>query len=220
MDKPNAEEPLTFDVEMPNGKALSPTGRRTAARIVETACEILRTEGYERFSMQGIAKRMGRRLSNVQYYFKTREDLIRAVIQHIEQGYLRRYAAVLEAAPDTAEGRFRAALEFNFEDVGDPDTRHLFIQLWPLLSTADNYSGELMQRLYLTQFQALGERIRELAPEANADEVRIRAELIAALIEGLLVTAPANVDTPTHRRRLGESVLQTAYAIATGDRIK
>jgi len=166
--------------------------------------------------MQGIAKRLGRRLSNVQYYFRTREDLIRAVIRRIEVTYTLRYTEVLSGAEDSPEGRFRALLEFNFEDIGDIDTRHFFIQLWPLLSTADNYTGELMQRLYMTQMKHLSRRIEELVPGINAEEARVRAEIIAALIEGLMVTAPANVDTPEHRQRLRDSVVSAAFTIARG----
>ena len=200
--------------QIPIGKALSRTGRETATRILETACDILRMEGYERFSLQGIAKRLGRRLSNVQYYFRTREDLIRAVISKVEQTYDRRYAHVLEQAEDSPEGRFRAVMEFNFEDSGNTDTRHFFIQLWPLLSTADNYSGELMRCLYISQLQKLAERIEELTPGICKDEALIRAEMIAAMIEGLMVTAPASVDIPAHNQRLREGLIKTAFAIA------
>ena len=215
MNNPEPAEPVDLKGVLPTDKKLSPTGRKTAADIVEAACEILRAENYESFSMQGIARRMGRRLSNIQYYFKGRDDLIRAVIHHIKQVYDRRYAAVLARAEDSPAGRFRAVIEFNFEDIGDNDTRHFFIQLWPLLSTADNYSGELMQRLYVPQLQHLAERIRELVPTLTPAEAMIRADIIAALFEGMMVTSPASVDTREHRQRLKESVVRTAFAIAT-----
>lgn len=196
------------------GKPLSRTGKETVARILDTACEILRTEGYERFSMQGIAKRLGRRLSNIQYYFKTRDDLIRAVIQRVEQTYDRHYEQTLAQAGDSPEGRFRAVIEFNFFDSGNTDTRHFFIQLWPLLSTADNYSGELMRRLYISQLQQFAERIQELTPGLDMDEALIRAEMIAAMFEGLMVTAPASMHIPDHGQRLRERLVETAFAIA------
>lgn len=198
------------------GPARNRSGRRTAARIVTTACDILRTEGYERLSMQGIARRLGIRLSNVQYYFKSRDELIRAVMDHVQQSYERRYREVLERAGDDAEARFRAALDFNFQDIGDDDTRHFFIQLWPLLSTADNYSGMLMQQLYESQLVHLENLILGLEPGLRHEEARIRAEIIAALIEGLIVTAPANVDNPEHRGYLRDSMVKTAFAIARG----
>ena len=215
MDQKIREEAAPYS-PIPRGRTLSRTGKETASRILETAFEILRTEGYERFSLQGIAKRLGRRLSNVQYYFRTREDLIRAVIQRVEQIYDRRYEEMLKQAENSPEGRFRAAIEFNFDDSGNIDTRHFFIQLWPLLSTADNYSGELMRRLYISQLQQLAERIKELDPGIYENEALIRAEMIAAMFEGLMVTAPASTDIPNHNERLGKSIVQTALAIARG----
>lgn len=215
MDQKTKEEVAPYN-PIPRGRTLSRTGKETAARILDTAFDILRMEGYERFSLQGIAKRLGRRLSNVQYYFRTREDLIRAVIQKVEQTYDRRYEEVLKQAGNSPEERFRAVIEFNFNDSGNIDTRHFFIQLWPLLSTADNYSGELMRRLYISQLQQLAERIKELDPGIYENEALIRAEMIAAMFEGLMVTAPASTDIPNHNERLGESIVQTAIAIARG----
>lgn len=215
MERKTVQE-FDFEELIQTGKQLSRAGRATAFRIVEAACEILRTEDYGQFSMQGIARRLDMRLSNIQYYFKSRRELVKAVMSYIQQAYVRRYRELLERAGDSPDNRFKALLEFNFEDVGDNDTRHFFIQLWPLLSTADNYSGELMQQLYEIQLQYLGDCIREMAPDISADEARIRAEIIAAMFEGFMVTTPASVDTARHRSKLKEGVIRTAFAIARG----
>lgn len=214
----NRETVHEFDLEeqIQTGKRLSRAGRATILRILDAACEILRTEGYEQFSMQGIARRLDIRLSNVQYYFKSRQELIKAVMNYVQQSYCRRYRELLEQAEDSAESRFRALLEFNFEDIGDNDTRHFFIQIWPLLSTADNYTGELMQQLYETQLQYLSDHIQEMVPAVSAEEARIRAEIIAAMFEGFMVTAPASVDTAAHRQKLKDGVIRTAFTIARG----
>ncbi len=198
------------------GTARNKTGRRTAVKIIEAACDILRTDGYERFSMQGIARRLGIRLSNVQYYFATRNDLIKAVMNYTGQMYMNRYREILDQAPDNAEDRFRAIVDFNFKDIGDNNTRHFFIQLWPLISSADNYSGELLRQFYSVQLEYLAERIEELAPGIDPSEARIRAETIAAMVEGFMVTAPASVDTTAHRNQLRQKVIDVAFAIARG----
>ena len=57
MDQKIREEAAPYS-PIPRGRTLSRTGKETASRILETAFEILRTEGYERFSLQGIAKRL------------------------------------------------------------------------------------------------------------------------------------------------------------------
>ncbi|MEX2524356.1 MAG: TetR/AcrR family transcriptional regulator [Gammaproteobacteria bacterium] len=215
MERKTVQE-FDFEGLIQTGKRLSRAGRATVLRILEAAFEILRTEGYEHFSMQAIGRRLDMRLSNVQYYFKSRGDLIRALMCYVQQSYIRRYRELLHQAGDSPEGRFRALLEFNFEDIGDDDTRHFFIQLWPLLSSTDDYTGELMQQLYETQLQYLSERIHEMVPDISLDEARIRAEIIAAMFEGFMVTAPASVDTEKHRRTLKEAVIRTAFSIARG----
>lgn len=192
-------------------------GRATAVRIVEAAYEILRTGNYENLTMQGVAYRLGIRLSNVQYYFRTRSELIKAIMEYVGNLYDQRYQEILARAGESPAERFRAAVEFNFTDIGDPDTRHFFIQLWPLLSTADNYSGELMQRLYEPQLKQLTVMIMELTPQTTRTEARLRAELIAAIFEGLMVTSPASVDTAAHRKRLKAALINTAFSIAIGN---
>ena len=57
----------------------SARGNDTAARIVLAARELLMNEGYAQFSMRNVAARAGLHLANVQYYYKTREDLVRAL---------------------------------------------------------------------------------------------------------------------------------------------
>jgi AcrR family transcriptional regulator len=197
-------------------KARSKAGRKTATKIIKLAYKILQTESYEVLTMQGIAKRLGIRLSNVQYYFQSKSELIIALLSYNTQLYEARWNEYLSRVDDSPEEQFRAFLEFNFEDIKSTTTRHFFIQLWPLLSIADNYSGELLRGMYAPQLDKLVEKIKDISPAATKAEVRVRAEIIAAMIEGFIVTAPAGVNTRSHQNRLKKTMINTAFDIARG----
>ena len=72
-----------MQVKRSRGTASRRANNETAGRIVLAARELLMDEGYAQFSMRNVAARAGVHLANVQYYFKTREDLVVARIRKI-----------------------------------------------------------------------------------------------------------------------------------------
>jgi AcrR family transcriptional regulator len=198
-----------------NTKKLGRTGKKTYLKIVQCAYEILSTESYEQLSMQGIAKRLGIRLSNVQYYFSTRADLITALLEHNNQLYFEQWQKVFKSLDDNPEQHFLAFVKFNLMDTKRETTRHFFIQLWPLLSTADDYSGRLLKEMYEPQMLKMTELISGLSTELSGSEARIRAELIASMLEGFMVTTPAATGSQRKDRLRDELTIATALHIAS-----
>lgn len=184
-------------------------------RIIQCAYDILRTECYEQLTMQGIAKRLGIRLSNVQYYFNSRTELITALLEYNAQLYLEQWDRIFASSDDTPEERFNAYVEFNLLDTKRETTRHFFIQLWPLLSTADKYTGRLLKAMYEPQMVRLTELIADLSPEISRSEARVRAELIASMLEGFMVTTPSAMGSRRKDERRDALTMETAYRIAT-----
>ena len=90
------------------------TGRRagndTAARIVLAARELLMTEGYAQFSMRNVAARAGLHLANVQYYYKTREALVKALLDDTGERYRSSYEELRARGPTDREARFKAVV--------------------------------------------------------------------------------------------------------------
>lgn len=196
-------------------KKRSRAGAKTYSKIVECAYEILGTESYEQLTMQGIAKRLGIRLSNVQYYFSSRADLIAALLDHNNQLYFEQWETIFNSLEDDPEQLFRAFVTFNLTDTKRESTRHFFIQLWPLLSTADDYSGSLLKEMYEPQMSRLMELIINLSPGLSETEARIRAELIASMLEGFMVTTPAAMGSKQKDKRRDELTMEAALHIAT-----
>lgn len=197
-----------------SGTARRDIGKATAVKLVKTAHELLMEGGYEDFSMRNIAKAAGVRLANLQYYFPKKEDLIRALMYYVGELYEKNYEECLGKVDDSPLARFKAAIAFNMDDIFCIKTRHFFIQFWPLIAIVDNYSGELLSEFYAPQLHQFEELIRELDPDADDNEIMRRAEMIIALIDGLMVVAnPPKKSEQTAFRR---SLQQQALAIAKG----
>ena len=197
-----------------NGSVASTrVGTETAKRVIETARNVLMDKGYAQFSMRNVAAAAGMHLNNVQYYFRTRDDLIRALMRDIEARYGAAYEQCLAAASPDRLARFKAVLKFNLEDTGKAETRRLFIQLWALLDRLHGESGRMLDQFYEMDLAVLCQQISELDPRCPAKEVRRRAALLAAMIEGLIVVRGAHSPSAAEAKRL------TARAQALGAHI-
>jgi AcrR family transcriptional regulator len=197
----------------------APTRRapnETAARIVLAARELVLTEGYTQFSMRNVAARAGVHLANVQYYFKTREDLVRALLEDTGARYRASYDDLRASAPADPVGRFRAILDFNLQDIAAWETRRFQIQLWALLAEIDGQASTLMNTLYGIDIEQLSEFVAEMVPEAQPAEVRRRASLIAAMIEGMVVVRTAHSRNPQELKRLMNRAQVVAMQLALG----
>jgi len=191
-------------------------GNDTAARIVLAARELLMTQGYAQFSMRNVAARAGLHLANVQYYYKTREALVKALLDDTGERYRSSYEELRARGPTDREARFKAVVEFNLKDIATSETRRYFIQLWALLTEIDGRAGHLMNDLYAIDIQQLSDCIADLVPDTDAAEVRRRASILAAMIEGMVVVRGAHSRNPAELKKLMARAQGTAMQIALG----
>lgn len=187
-----------------------------AERILKSAHALLAKGGPAQFSMRNVAQHAGLHLANVQYYFPTRDELIAALLHDIGRRYREAYERCLsEASPDLF-ARFQAILEFNLHDIGKRSTRHYFLQLWALLDSLDGGSSRRLNELYAIDLAQLSERIAEIDPGASGAEVRRRATLLAAMIEGLMLVQGAHSADPEEQKQLMKRARELGFAIASG----
>ncbi|TNY34717.1 TetR/AcrR family transcriptional regulator [Thermomonospora catenispora] len=75
---------------------------RTRALIVETALRLFRERGYEATTMRAIAKEAGVSVGNAYYYFGSKEELIQAYYDELQEEHQAACRAVLESERDFA----------------------------------------------------------------------------------------------------------------------
>lgn len=196
------------------GRARS--GRDTAQRILESARELLMRAGDTQFSMRNVAAQAGLHLANVQYYYPTYAALMRAILADTGARYRAAYERLRALHCGDRLQHFRAVVDFNLRDIADPRTRRFFIQLWALLNTLDGETGSLHNELYEIDIAQLGECIAGLAPKTSAAEVRRRATLLAAMIEGLVLVRGAHSRNARELKQLMARARALGMQIALG----
>ncbi len=199
------------------GTATRRAGRETASRIVRAAQKLLCQTEYSAFTMRAVAVHAGVSLANLQYYFPNRTDLVQAVFEDIGKRYAVSYEAMVAGRSLEPREHFGAVLRWNLEDILRRETRQLFIRLWELVGSIDKFSGRLLGAMYLIDIEQLAECIRAMHPDEKAGELRLRATLVAAMIEGLMVVQGDPSDNKAGARRLMQRALKQGFAIADGD---
>ncbi len=186
------------------------------ARILEVTREILTNPEAGELSMRNVASRAGLHLANVQYYFKTRDDLVHALIKDTGEQYQQAYEELLTHTADDPVERFRAIVRFNLEDGFKAETRALFIEFWALMNELDEHSGRLLGELYAINIRQLGEALSAVYPLEPPEEISRRTTLIAALTEGLMVVRGAHSTRTLEGKKLIDRAFETAMTIAQG----
>jgi len=97
---------------------LSPKAEQTRQAIVDAAMRLFRSGGYEKTTMRAIAGEAGVSLGNAYYYFASKEHLIQAYYDRMQESHTEAVAAVLAAEPSFAP-RLRKVL-LAWVDVAAP----------------------------------------------------------------------------------------------------
>ena len=162
-------------------KTLTTKGLSTRNRILQAARKQLVEGGYESFVMRELAGSLGIKLGNLQYYFKTREQLILQVIE-------------TEAAKDVLtfeqhkqEGK--PANEAFRSIVQDLVTRWrgnsgVISSTLVTLALHNKPFKQLYRSIYAKFYSALEGPLLEMNPGLSDDETALRVRLITALIDG------------------------------------
>jgi len=155
-------------------------GEETRARIITAAMRLFGEKGYEGASTRDIAAAAGVNAPALQYYFDSKEGVLRACIEYIaERAWLSLSEAVIEAERLIAEG---AGDEMLIEAYCDIQTRASEFKF----KAADQDDW----RLFMARLQAGLDP--DIGFEAVFKRISMRAFGVAASIVGRLLDRPAD----------------------------
>lgn len=180
-----------------SARGASRKGQERSEAILDAAEGLLVEAGHAALTLRGVAQRAGIRLGNLQYYFTTREELVRALLARV----LERATARVEARMGTAGAPAEAldeAVETLLEEQRDPTSYRLVYDLWALAAREPAIAVEL-QAFYARYTDAVAELLRKVAPELSRAEARARGELLVALLEGLSLFRSGTVGAPDRK---------------------
>lgn len=173
--------------------------------VLLAARRVLVEEGYTQFSLRNVAAEAGMHLSNLQYYFPTRDALIKALLIHVQTGYMRKYAEKFASLPPDPLPRFATMVDYLIEDIHSAETRHFFVQLWALLDSSDR-KAKMLRALYAQHVGNLARYIGEINPTLSRRELQQQAAMIAAMIDGMMLM----LDVAELHTRSGDEAISMA----------
>lgn len=183
---PRIRTALALKKRPPATETRSRKGLDREEAVLLAARRVLIEEGYTQFSLRNVAAEADMHLSNLQYYFPTRDALIKALLKHVQTGYMRKYAEKFASLPPDPLPRFVAMVDCLIEDIHSAETRRFFVQLWALLESSDR-QAKMLNALYSQHVDNLASYIGEINPTLPRRVLQQRAAMIAAMIDGMML---------------------------------
>ncbi|HEY8350947.1 MAG TPA: TetR/AcrR family transcriptional regulator [Sphingomonadales bacterium] len=175
------------------GTAVHEKGKRRVQEILQVATEVLAYEGYSNFTMRGIADRLGIKLRNVQYYFKTKENLFQAVIDQRLKRDIETAQQVVNREGLTDEERFLAFVDLSLEENTTPFFRGLQFELWAL-ANHDAFAAQCRDRMTMAYSNFIYELIKPLTA-GQSDKVRKeKSVILLAMLQGFPLIEGSDVN--------------------------
>lgn len=179
---------LVTDLIVPERDGGYLKGQETRELILRTALSILIEEGYPAMSMRRVAARCGMKFGNLTYHYRSREDLVRELLEAVIRAYEVEFNAIAHQAGAGPEDRLRQVCLFILEDICTKKTTHLFPEIWAL-SNHEPFVFDLMHALYARARAPIRAIIDEMRPDLPIPTREDVALFISASMEGMTVFA-------------------------------
>ncbi len=170
------------------GTAIQQKGLARLLVILEAAREVFTEQGYSDLTMRKVAGKAGISIGNLNYYYRTKEDLLRDLLEYVINPYLEEFYRAIEAAGKSPEKQLRAVLKFWIEDLATPETTVFFPECWAL-ANHNPFVSELVDDVYAKARQPLNELIPQINPTLTQKESEHIALYMCAAMEGLTIFA-------------------------------
>jgi len=158
-------------------------GHETREVILRTALAILIEEGWQAMSMRRVATECGMKFGNLTYHYRTREDLVRELLDAVIAGYEREFDAIVDRPELTAQDRLIRYCTLVLDDIPSKTTTRFFPDLWAL-SNHDQFVHDRMHELYARARAPLDDIIAAMRPDLPPETRESLALFISFAMEG------------------------------------
>ncbi len=202
-------------IVVPSSESSSPDRRNVRERLLAAAVKLVQTQSLQRLSQARVAAAAGLRQSHLTYYFPTRKDLIKAIVQTIHADMTESFDITVFTKEKTTASTDRIR-EFFAERIREPLMARLMLAL---MTAADE---DPLLRQWLADFNNdLIERLRniflKLGLHPSDDELALlHASFIGAATLGAQCGTEVSADHAARLARLAfDRLIQAASPQAT-----
>lgn len=169
------------------GNNVGTKAKQKRTHILDAARDVLTQDGYNKFTLRAVACRAGVHLKTLQYYFDTKGRLLSEALNHLLENYFASYIQLYRRLGNLSSAdALTVTIEFLLEDMTDEKTGKLFFELWAL-AARDPEAEQALDGLYVRHRRHLELLISRVNPRLRPETVSLRATIIAAQIEGLMI---------------------------------
>ncbi len=165
-------------------------GDNNRQRIIEAADQLFYTRGYNQTSFRDISDMTGIPRGNFYYYFKTKDEILNAVIDHRLTG-IQNYLRQCEASSANPRRRLMA-----FAELLDYNKRNVVEFGCPLGSLSSELAkdDEQLQRASVRVFEIIRQWLQQQFDELGFGDAEARAMDLMARMQGITVMSCAFKD--------------------------
>lgn len=163
-------------------------GQEGVEQILRGALSVLVESGYKAMTLRRIAQACGMNVGNLNYYYKSKADLVHALLDALISGYEGVFDTLAHEPNVPADVRLERLVSVILQDITTKKTTRVFPELWAL-ANHDKFVQERVDDLYARARVTLVELIGEINPALPADERETLALFISASLEGTTIFA-------------------------------
>jgi AcrR family transcriptional regulator len=163
-------------------------GREVYEQILRGTLRVLIESGASALTMRRVAVASGVQPGHLAYYFKSRQDLLRELLDALVGEYIEALDAIVHREGVTVEQKFEGAVMQIIADIKTKRTTHVFTELWAM-SNHDHFVRDRIEELYKRGYSIFDELIAELNPRLTEEDRRGVMLFIRSMLEGTTISA-------------------------------
>lgn len=156
---------------------------RTRINILSAAQQVLASDGYAAFTTRAVAAAAGIKPGNLSYHYKTKRDLLRAVITEMTTDYARQIDDFFSGRLLDGGDAFGELVAWLIRDSTTRDTSRLGRELWAM-ALHDPFIARAMDGFYEILVLRIVEALKRNHPDLSRQRATDIAYLLAIVSEG------------------------------------
>jgi len=189
-------------------------GRDRVLKVLDATKAVLISHGYAGLTLRLVAERADIAHSNVQYYFPTKDRLVESFMMYISSGYRRDVQILLDSTPNDPLERFTRYVRYYINENRTLSVTVIFAEL-RAMSQRNDFILDTLDRMYISYRGRMEALLEDVNPTVPAAKRALRAALIIAIIDGLMIFIGGKNARHAALAELGEEAEREIVRIAT-----
>jgi AcrR family transcriptional regulator len=190
-------------------------GIERVQEILQVARLIFAREGYAGLSMRRLASELGMSLSNLQHYYQSKDFLLEALLLYTMNTFQEKIDQIAETMDKSSRiDQLKSTIDMFLEELNDPVTHGLFFEIWAMAGR-NTFASLLMDKMLARERKTIYKLIQGLSPEISDEQAMLRAILIVAQIEGLMLFRLHRSDNNSEVAAIHDALRKTVLNLAT-----